>query len=485
MSLYYSIKPVNDDGRTYVADSPPYYSITSSDLVTKVSNWQAAFIEAESANKDLEFHVTGAAVTGTGSLGNAANTPVLNGLQVVPVIEFIQPGVNSDNEPMEYGPLEPGDYLLMHVHGGVNVAGSQPKYAGGFYRFVYSTEQNPEGPQIVRLHHPEIGRYNTGAEVVEAYSGKQYTFNHTGGYIQFSFDDISEHYGDNHVTTGLYTGPYVQHGLTYTGSNLTDPIAPIFALVNMAALNYQDGVVNPPLFNPSFGLIPSSGEEVIIYSTTTGASIYYTKTIAPEGTEPLDPPVPTFDSSGNPTGTTTLYTVSIPITEATKFKAIARKSGLPDSPLTSIYYFGKKKVTLIDDTSTLDDNPADDLVAPVVFTPGSNILPIVDAVHLTSATPLATIYFTVSTALDVNQDVIEPADPTTASAIYSGPFVVNMPTKFKAFAVKAGLISSVITGASYTQYIDFLSPVIFDPTSAEFTTAQFGAGFPCTIVLGV
>lgn len=481
MALYYSILPVTNDGRTYAVDSTPFYTSTSTDLLTKVCNWQAAFIEADSPNRDLEFHVTGKAVTTTAGHTNAVNQPVINGLQVVPVVEFIQPGVNSDNEPMEYGPLPPGDYLLMHVHGGVNVEGSQPKYAGGFYRFVYSTESNPEGPQIVRLHHPEIGRYITGPAVVEAYSGKQYTFNHTGGYIQFSFDDIAEHYGDNHVTTGQYIGDYVQHGLNYADTTVANPIAPVFALIDMSKLKFQDDVVNPPLFNPSFGLIPSSGENVTIYSTTSSAVIYYTKTTAPEGTEPLDPPVPTFDSSGNPTGTTTLYTASIPITEATKFKAVAKKSGLPDSPLSSIYYFGKKLVDLIDDVTEIDDDPTDDVVAPVVYIPGSQILPISDLVRLVTSTPGATIYYTISTTLDGDGDVIAPADPTTSSAIYTTPFNVINPTKFKAFAVKSGLLSSAITSASYTKYTDFLGPVVFDPTSAQFTDTQFSDGFDCTM----
>lgn len=480
MSYYYSTIPVVDDGRTYAADTSAYYNAIATDLLTDICNWQAAFIESTSPNHNLEFHVTGKTVTGTQSLGNSAS-PVLNGMQLIPVLEFIQPGVNSDNDPMEYGPLAAGDYLLMHVHGGVNVEGSQPKYAGGFYRFVYSTEDSPAGPQIVRLHHPEINRYNTGPAVVEAYSGKQYTFSHTGGYIQFSFDDISEHYGDNTVTTGGPTGTYVQHGLNYADTTVANPIAPVFALIDLAVLRQQDEVVNPPLFNPSYGLLSSSGENVTIYSTTVGTSIYYTKTTAALGTEPLDPPVPTFDAGGSPTGTTTLYSGVIPITEATKFKAVAKKASLPDSPLSSIYYFGKKDVPLIEDASDLDDDPLDDAVAAVVYTPPAQTLPISDAVSLTTVTPGAVIYYTMSTTVDINGDVTDPATPTTASTVYTTPFNVVVPTKFKAFAVKAGLVNAPVTSAYYTNYTTLLGLVTFTPPSTQYTDAEFGVGFSSTM----
>jgi hypothetical protein len=411
---------------------------------------------------------------------------------MLPVIEYIQPGVNADSEPLEYGPIPAGEYMLMHLHGGVNVVTSQPKYAGGFYRFVYSTEGNTEGPQIVRLHHPEIGRYNTGREVVEAYSGKKYVFNHTGGYIQFSFDDIAGHYTDNVVTAGQYTGAYVQHGLNYGSADVvqsnTEPIAPIFALINIGELKKQNTVCNPPLYTPSFGLIPAAGTNVVIYSTTAGATIYYTMTTGVDGVEPAEPPVPTFDSAGNPTGTTTLYSNPIQISDSTKFKAVAKKTGLLDSPLTSIYYFGKKKVldiNVTDDLKDIDDDPTDDATASVIISPSDRPLPLVTPVTMSCNTSGVKIYYTYTTGTTST----EPTEPATPSAgvggtvEYTGPITVTVPTKFKAYAVKTGLNPSGIASAYYWEHNDFLSPVEFTPASGTYTEEQFGETFSSTLTI--
>ncbi|NBQ68867.1 MAG: hypothetical protein EBU46_08560, partial [Nitrosomonadaceae bacterium] len=95
---------------------------------------------------------------------------------------------------------------------------------------------------------PEIGRYKTGEEECAKFTAAQKPFHHEGGNIEFSFEDITEHFNDNLTSPGLV--PAAEGA----GSR---PIKPIFALINVSKISDQ-GRGNgglPVLFDPPSGTV--------------------------------------------------------------------------------------------------------------------------------------------------------------------------------------------------------------------------------------
>jgi len=330
----FSTQPIYGIG-TLTVSSAPYY-IPNQGLVSGISNWQAALIKNGSDNQ-IEFQLTGTKNTSIGGGTNEATDPVINGLQIVPVVEFLQPAVNAANAILEYGPLTAGTYMLLHVHGAVNVGGSAPKYTGAWYRLKHSTDSG--SPTIVTLNYPEINRFLDGPSASVAYSGRSYQFTHTGGFIQLSFEDITTDYADNTTAVGaVNTGPYLLSGAAYPVGTHAEPVAPIFALINIGALTATTSVVNPVIFKPSYGAIPVNGIPVTMSSTTANTTIYYTMTTAASNSEPADPGLPTV-TGGVPAQGTYTYSGVINVTGPTKFKAFARASARTDSAISSVYYY--------------------------------------------------------------------------------------------------------------------------------------------------
>jgi fibronectin type 3 domain-containing protein len=342
MAVFKVDEPITETGTTIGTGTYPTFILTDNSIVTGVSNWSAALLRSDpdNPNGEIEFHISGEKDNSIGG-GTNDSRPVINALQIIPALEFLQPNVKADNKPLEYGPLPPGTYSLMHVHGAINVNGRQPKYAGGWYRLTHSTDL--QIPVTLRIHYPEINRYTTGQGAAAAYTGRQYTFQHQGGFIELAFDDISGAYTDNVTAAGaVNTGPYLIEGAAYPDSSHTEPVAPIFALIDVAALGKQTVNVNPPIFTPAFQALPYGGSlDIGMFSTTPGSSIYYTITKADDGiSEPADPPVPSTTVNGDPNSSGPfLYTGVVHIDKPAKFKALAVRPGSPNSPVTSSYYF--------------------------------------------------------------------------------------------------------------------------------------------------
>ena len=333
----FSTQPTTGVGSITPTSSAFY--LDNAGLTSQVSNWQAAIVTSPDGVTPIEFQLTGVKNTTIGGGTSEPVNPVLNGLQIVPVVAFLQPAVNANNSILEYGPLASGTYLLMHVQGAINVNGSQPSFAGGWYRLTYSTVDNP--PTTVRINYPEINRYITGQAASQAYAGRSYQFTHAGGYIELSFDDIFDQYANVTTATGATnTSTYIEVGAAYPpDSPETDPIAPIFALINVTGLSTQGPAVNPVLFTPTYGQIPDAGLNVTMFSTTPSATIYYTQSSSTTSAEPAEAPNPVINSDGTAGAHTTIYTVPINVIKPTKFRAAAKATGLTNSPMSSVYYY--------------------------------------------------------------------------------------------------------------------------------------------------
>jgi len=100
-------------------------------------NFAVALIEAEGDN-ELEFHVTGRFDGGIAFGTNDTSKPIICALQIIPIEGYWQPPVDNENAVLTVGPFDKASYSMFHVHGGVNVGGTQPRFAGGFYRFLHS-----------------------------------------------------------------------------------------------------------------------------------------------------------------------------------------------------------------------------------------------------------------------------------------------------------------------------------------------------------
>ncbi len=159
--------------------------------------------------------------------------------------------------------------------------------------------------------------------------------------------------------------------------------------------------VQPPVFSPEGGNY-NSPQTVTIVSPTSGASIRYTT----DGTVPTD-------------GTGTVYTTPISLSSSMTLKAIAYKSGMTNSYVTSAVYTLK-------------------CLAPV-FTPAAGSYDKPTKVTLTSETPGASIRYTIN----------GEAPTSTTGTVYTTQVSVNTTMTIKAIAYKAGLDDSDITMAAF------------------------------------
>jgi len=162
--------------------------------------------------------------------------------------------------------------------------------------------------------------------------------------------------------------------------------------------------VATPTFSPGAGTY-SSTQAVTISSSTSGATIRYTT----NGT--------------NPTSTTgTVYSSPVSVSATGTLKAIAYKSGMTDSSVSSAAY-------------TINST-----VATPTFSPGAGTYSSTQAVTISSSTSGATIRYTTN-----------GTNPTsTTGTVYSSPVSVSSTTTLKAIAYKSGMTDSSVATATYT-----------------------------------
>lgn len=165
------------------------------------------------------------------------------------------------------------------------------------------------------------------------------------------------------------------------------------------------GLVAAPGFDPGGGTY-SSGQSVTITSATSGASIRYTT----DGSNPTS-------SSG------TVYAAPVSISATTTLKAIAYKSGMTDSSVTSATY-------------TITGGQ----VAAPQLSPGAGVYGSTQDVTITTATSGATIRYTT-----------DGSTPSSSSGtVYSSAVSISTTTTLKAIAYKTGMSDSTVTTANYT-----------------------------------
>jgi hypothetical protein len=146
-----------------------------------------------------------------------------------------------------------------------------------------------------------------------------------------------------------------------------------------------------------------AAQSVTLASTTLGAEIYYT----------VDGSVPTASSNA--------YAGAIPVNASMTISAIAIATGYTNSSVATAAY--------------VIETPA----AAPVFSPPAGSYAGAQSVTLTSATPGATIYYT-----------LNGATPTAASAVYSGAIAVSSNTTIEAIALAANYLDSAVATAGYT-----------------------------------
>jgi poly(beta-D-mannuronate) lyase len=163
--------------------------------------------------------------------------------------------------------------------------------------------------------------------------------------------------------------------------------------------------VADPIFTPAGGSF-SGPVSVTITSSTSGASIRYT----------TDGSTPTATAG-------TLYSGAFTISSTTSVKAIAFKSGLPDSGVSTATY-----------TIT---NPS---VAAPIFNPAPGTFNAPVTVSMSTSTGGASIRYTTDGSM-----------PTSSSGtVYTGPITISATTPLNAIAYATGLPDSTVTSGTYT-----------------------------------
>ncbi|MGA3008473.1 MAG: choice-of-anchor tandem repeat GloVer-containing protein [Opitutaceae bacterium] len=216
------------------------------------------------------------------------------------------------------------------------------------------------------------------------------------------------------LATANYAGYY--HDIT-SGSNGAYSAGPGYDLVtglgspiaNQLVVALAGGFssqTSAPVFCPGAGTYPSGEKQsVTILSATPGVSIRYTT------------------NGSTPSETTgTLYSSPVSIGAAATLKAIAYKSGLKDSPVTTGSYAFLAQA------------------AEPTFSPVAGTFSCAQVVTISTATSGATIRYTT-----------DGSTPTeTYGALYTGPVGINATSTVQAIAYKSGLLESPVAEAGYT-----------------------------------
>ena len=227
------------------------------------------------------------------------------------------------------------------------------------------------------------------------------------------------------------------------GTLYSGPVS-LSSTVTLKAIAYESGMTDSPVtsglytinlqvaaptFSPPATVAYNSVISVAISTTTSGASIRYTT----DGSTPSE-------TAG------TLYSSPVPInTNGITLNAIAYKSGLVDSAVTSALY-------------TLQ-------CAQPGFSPTAGVYSSAQTVTITSDTT------GVTTTIRYTTDGSTPTE--TNGTLYSGPVLISTTTELKAVAYAPGFLDSPWTGGLYT--INTSSQVAapsFSPVAGTYTAAQ-------------
>ena len=215
----------------------------------------------------------------------------------------------------------------------------------------------------------------------------------SGGTVLTYNDDIPDpNYSMNFsLTSRVSPGTYylrVRHHLAAAGTGAYS-----------VRVDYTPAAAAPTI-SPNGGTFTGS-TNVGLSTTNSGATIYYTT------------------NGADPTTSSSQYSVPFTLSTNATVKALAVKSGMADSDISSAAFTIK-------------------VVAPTI-SPSAGTFINSTNVTLATTTPLAAIYYTTN-----------GADPTTNSSLYGGAFTLSASGTVKARAVKSGMADSAISSETFT-----------------------------------
>jgi hypothetical protein len=310
----------------------------------------------------------------------------------------------------------------LNQYGGGNLSWPEWATASRFDGSGHYAMSRPQPTVVVRPNRYEPGRahvvvYNWqhAADVAVNLSGAGLNVGDV-----FEVRDAQNFFGAPLIKT-TYTGAPVRMPLQNLNAGpaagtllfAPDHTAPEFAVfVVMKA----GGATSPPPTEPQPSLptptiTPAGGTfsapvAATIASSTSGVTIRYT----------LDGSTPHAGSLA--------YTGPVQIGSSALLKARSFKTGSADSPVAQASF-------------VINAPPAK--AATPAFSPAPGQFSSAVKVTITSATPGATIHYT-----------LNGAEPTTGSPVYSQPLPVSSTTTVRAFAVKPGMTPSAPAGGTYT-----------------------------------
>lgn len=159
-----------------------------------------------------------------------------------------------------------------------------------------------------------------------------------------------------------------------------------------------------PTFSPPAGSYATT-QTVAISSTTSGAEIRYTT------------------DGSTPSASSALYSTPVTVSSSRTLKAIARKSGLQDSAVSTAQYV---------------IGGGTGIAATPVFTPAPGTFTSTQLVTLATATSGAQIRYTT-----------DGSTPNASSPLYQGVITVATTTTIKAIALRSGLNTSAVATGQY------------------------------------
>ena len=201
-----------------------------------------------------------------------------------------------------------------------------------------------------------------------------------------------------------------------------------FTTSAVASATYTLAKAATPTFSPVAGSYNTGAQTVTISDTTPGEVIYYTITAGTTGT------VPTTASA--------VYSGPITVSASSVVEALAVAYGYSNSAVASAKY-------------TLT-------IATPTFSPVAGNYTGAQTVTISTTTPSATIYYTVTAGAT-------GTTPTTNSTVYTAPVTVSASSVVEAIAVEAGFTTSAVASAKYT--IVAATPT-FSPVAGTYYTAQ-------------
>ena len=235
------------------------------------------------------------------------------------------------------------------------------------------------------------------------------------------------------TSSTVYTGPSISVDASCTTSGGPSETVEALAAVSgytpssVTSATYTCAAqAATPTFNPVAGSL-STPTSITISSTTLSNTIYYTT----DGTTPTNPV----------TGTTTLYSAAVLVSQPETLRAIAFSATTSTSAVGSAAYTYK--------------------AATPVFTPTPGTYTTIQTVSISDSSSGVTIYYTTNNTA-----------PTSNSTVYSGPGVVSASVTIRAIAEGTGFTNSTVATGAYTINLPTASTPAFSPSPGTYSTTQ-------------